>query len=105
MTLGKSLAWGAWAVGYAKACSCVGICLVTQHPGTDNDRLEFDFEHFQPQGEGTESDRGLASNSHGQMLFENLRAVVVDHHQWSMTCFCKSRFSFVRIVILYKFGM
>ena len=74
-------------MGSAKACSCVGICLVTQHPGTDNDRLEFDFEHFQPQGEGTESDRGLASNSQGQMLFENLRAVVVDHHQWSMTCF------------------
>ena len=74
-------------------------------PGTDNDRLEFDFEHFQPQGEGKESDRGLASNSQSQMLFENLRAVVVDHHQWSMTCFCKSRFSFVRIVILsYKFG-
>ena len=60
---------------------------------------------FNLKGEGTESDRGLASNSHSQMLFENLRAVVVDHHQWSMTCFCKSRFSFVRIVILYKFGM
>ena len=45
MAVGKSQwAWRAlvaWAVGNAKACSCLGICLVTFPPATDNDKLDF----------------------------------------------------------------